>query len=136
MLPVLTRLHDLPSLTSVVLQGSSGDPIRFSLTPQHCTSLKTLYIQLNTSISFLDSLVLPNLNTLEMLVLSYPFTSDDTIHVCALKPTTSLQIMELYHSRLTLSGASMLADAIQQNKSLQGVVIVDYTIGDEGVSTL
>ena len=137
LLPVLTRLHDLPSLTSVVLFGYSVDPIRFSLTPQHCPSLKTIWIQLNTSISFLDSLVLPNLNTLEMLVLFYPLTSDDIIHVCSgLKQTTSLQILGLQHTKLTLSGASMLADAIQHNKSLQSVSVIDDTIGDEGARVL
>ena len=139
LLPVLTRLHDLPSLTSVVLQGRrSVDPIRFSFTPQHCPSLKTIAIKLNTSISFLDSLVLPNLNTLEMLALSYPLTSDDIIHVCSgLKQTTSLQILWLVNTKLTLSGASMLADAIQHNKSLGwDVVIVDDTISDEGVRVL
>ena len=137
LLPVLTRLHDLPSLTSVALLGGSVDPIRFSLTPQHCPSLKTIYIQLNTSISFLDSLVLPNLNTLEMLYLEYPLTSDDIIHVrSGLKQTTSLQILILRYTKLTLSGASMLADAIQHNKSLQQVYVTDDTISDEGVRVL
>ena len=138
LLPVLTRLHDLPSLTSVVLGGrDSNDPIRFSLTPQHCPFLETIFITLTASISFLDSLVLPNLNSLEQLFLSFPLTSDDIVHVCSgLKQTTSLQILGLQHTKLTLSGASMLADAIQHNKSLQQVLVADDTIGDEGVRVL
>ena len=138
LLPVLTRLHGLPSLTSVVLDGDSVDPIRFSLTPQLRPSLKTLYIGLKSSVSFLDSLVLPNLNTLEMLALSYPLTSDNIIHVCSclIKHTTSLQVLCLQNTKLTLSGASMLADAIRHNKSLQQVLVADDTIGDEGVRVL
>ena len=137
LLPVLTRLHDLPSLTSVVLGGHSVDPIQFSLTSQHCPSLKTIWINLSTSISLLDSLVLPNLSTLEILALLYPLTSDDIIHVCSvLKQTNSLQILGLQHTKLTLSGASMLADNIQHNKLLLSVLVTDDTISDEGVRVL
>ena len=137
LLPVLTRLHNLPSLISVVFKGRSVDPNRFSLTPQHCPSLKTIYIQRNTSISFLDSLFLPNLNTLEDLLLFYPLTGNDIIYVCnGLKQSTSLQRLYLRGTQLTLSDASMLADAIQHNKSLRLVFIINDTIGDEGVRVL
>ena len=72
-----------------------------------------------------------------MLFLIYPLTSDDIIHVCSgLKQTTSLQILGLQDTKLALSGASMLADAIQHNKSLQNVGVKDDTIGDEGVRVL
>ena len=42
----------------------------------------------------------------------------------------------LKNTKLTLSGASMLADTIQHNKSLQSVLVLDDTIGDEGVRVL
>ena len=135
MLPVLGRLHELTSLTSVVLiRVGSAD---ISLPPQHCQSLSTIYLQFSTHVSFLNSLVLPNVNTLEMLVLCCPLTSDDITVVCSgLRQTTSLRILYVVNTTLSPSGAKTLADAIKQNKSLEKVQVHDGTIGDEGVRVL
>ena len=132
-LPVLSRLHELTSLTSVVLTGSAD----FSLPPQRCPSLRTIYLQFSTQVSFLTSLVLPNVNTLEVLFLHCPLTSDDITVVCSgLRQTTSLRILWVYNATLSPSGAKTLADVIKQNKSLEKVEVKDGTIGNEGVKVL
>ena len=134
MLPVLSRLHELNSLTSVALFDGSAD---FSLPPQHCPSLRTIYLRFSTHVSFLNSLVLPNVNTLEMLFLRCPLTSDDITVVCSgLRQTTSLRILELRDTTLSPSGAKTLADAIKQNNLLEKVRVHDSTIGGEGFRVL
>ena len=136
-LPVLSRLHELTSLTSVVLKEGSAD---LSLPPQRCPSLRAMSLQFSTHVSFLNSLVLPHVNTLEMLFLYCPLnsTSDDDITVvCSgLRQTTSLRILDVANTTLSPSGAKTLADAIKQNKSLEKVEVHDGTIGDEGVRVL
>ena len=133
-LPVLSRLHELTSLTSVTLSGGSAD---FAFPPQHCPSLRTIGLKFSTHVSFLSSLVLHNVNTLKVLLLRCPLTSDDITVVCSgLRQTTSLRILGVTNTTLSPSGAKTLVDAIKQNKSLEKVAVRDGTIGDEGVRVL
>ena len=127
--PVLCKLHELTSLTSFVLRDVSS---AFYLPLQQCPSIKSMLLN-----AYIPSLVLPNMNTLEILILNCPLTSAGVRDVCrGLCQTTSLKHIVLDCAKLSLSGAKDLAAALTLNKTLEGVWVRDKTIGDEGVRIL
>ena len=127
--PVLCRLHELTLLTSVAVKTLSFES---SLPPQQCPFLKSMRLS-----TYIPSLVLPNMNTLQLLGLRCPLTRADISGVCSgLCQTTSLGTIVLDSTKLSPSGAKVLAAGFKQNKSLEKVYVRDETIGDKGVWVL
>ena len=120
--PILSRLHELRSLKAISFTGGT---VNFSLPLQNCKSLETIWLHFSTtSTSLLESLVVPNVNTIVNLFLLFPLTDDNIEVLCTcLCQATRHGMTVSYNS--TLSGAKALADAIKQNVSLKWVKLQD-----------
>ena len=130
--PILSRLHELRSLKAISFTGGS---VNFLLPLQNCKSLETMWLQFSTTcVSFLESLVVPNINTLVNLFLLFPLTDDNIEVLCAcLCQATRHKMTVTYNS--TLSGTKALADAIKQKTSLKWVNLQDVK-GEEDLEVV
>ena len=130
--PILGRLHELRSLKAISFTGGS---VSFSLPPQNCKSLETMWLQFSTTcVPFLDSLVVPNINTLVNLFLLFPLTDDNIEVLCTCLCQATRHGMTLSYNS-DLSGAKALADAITQKESLKWVKLQDVK-DEEGLEVM
>ena len=130
--PILSRLYELRSLKAISFTGGS---VSFSLPPQKCKLLETVWLQFSTTcVPFLDSLVVPNINTLVNLFLLFPLTDDSIEVLCTCLCQSTRHGMTLsYNSEL--SGAKALADAVKQKKLLEWVNLQDVK-DEEGLEVM
>ena len=133
------NLHKLVSLKviKISIKGDEGVLPAVIIPPQHCPSLSLVNIGGRASSFLFQSLVLPNINTLT--ILSCPLPSSDLSSFCTdLCQTTSLKLFEVSDTDLTIHEAMELASALEQNRSLETVIIDEdsVTITDDGVRIL
>ena len=127
--PILSILHELKSLKAISFAGGS---VNFLLPPQNCKSLETMWFQFSTTCApLLDSLVVPNINTIVNLFLLFPLTDDNIEVLCACLCQATRHRMTLSYNS-ALSGAKALEDAIKQETSLKWVNLQDVK-DEEGV---
>ena len=123
--PLFSSVHKLVSLKafSITIKGDEGGLPAVTIPPQHCPSLSVVELEGRASSFLLQSLFLPNINTLTALV--SPLASSDLSSLCTgLCQTTSLKGLVLQDTDLTVTRETKeLASALEQNRSLEGVEI-------------
>ena len=137
--PLFSSVHKLVSLKSftISIKGDEGGLPAVTIPPQHCPSLSVVELVGRASSFLFQSLVLPNINTLTVLLC--PLASSDLSSLCTgLCQTTSLKVLELSDTDLTTHEAKELASALEQNRSLEIVSINEdtVTITDDGIRIL
>ena len=139
--PLFSNVHKLVSMQvfsiTIISDGDEGGLPAVTIPPQHCPSLSAVELQGRASSFLFQSLVLPNINTLTAL--TCPLVSSDLSSLCTgLCQTTSLKLLELEDTDLTTHEAKELASALEQNRSLEIVEIVEdtVTITDDGIRIL
>ena len=132
-LTIFSRLHELPSLTSLIL-NCGGDALKpVSLPLYHLPSLVEIWLG-QTSFLF-PYFVSPNINTIRTLTLLNG--SADFSNLCSgLCRTTTLNVLVLEYIELKTSGVKELAAALQQNRSLKKVKVKDWDLDDEDIRIL
>ena len=137
--PLFSSVHKLVSLKVIrtAIKGDEGGLPAVTIPPQHCPSLSVVVLKDRASSFLFQSLVLPNINTLTVLLC--PLTSSDLSSLCTgLCQTTSLKWLVLVYTDLTTHEAKELASALEQNRSLENVKIKKgtVTITDDGIRIL
>ena len=138
--PLFSSVHKLVSLKvfGISIEGDEGGLPAVTIPPQHCPSLLVVHLAGRTSSFLFQSLVLPNINTLTVLLC--PLASSDLSSLCTgLCQTTSLKWLALVYTDLTTYEAKELASALEQNRSLEKVEIdevTSVTITDDGIRIL
>ena len=126
---LFSSVHKLVSLKVlyITIKGDEGGLPAVTIPPQHCPSLSVVVLKDRASSFLFQSLVLPNINTLTVLLC--PLASSDLSSLCTgLCQTTSLKWLSLENTDLTTHEAKELASALEQNRSLEKVEIDKYTV--------
>ena len=116
--PLFSSVHKLVSLKvfGITIEGDEGGLPAVTIPPQHCPSLSVVDLKGRASSFLFQSLVLPNINTLTVLLC--PLASSDLSSLCTgLCQTTSLKALVLKDNDLTTHEAKELASALEQNPS-------------------
>ena len=137
--PLFSSVHKLVSLKflEIIIEGDEGGLPAVTIPPQHCPSLSVVLLEGRASSFLFQSLVLPNINTLTVLLC--PLASSDLSSLCTgLCQTTSLKGLTLVDTDLTTHEAKELASALEQNRSLEEVEMNKdtVTITDDGIRIL
>ena len=132
MVPLLGSVLKLVSSLKTLLINSvdtdqEGElPAAVCIPPLHCPSLTTFWLQGRASASLIQSLVLPNINTLTTIVLDKcrPMSGSDFGNFCTcLCQSTSLECLRLDNLDLNGHEEKELVSALEQISSLK---MVDY----------
>ena len=132
MVPLLGSVLKLvPSLKTLVISSADTDqegelPAAVCIPPLHCPSLTTVWLQGRASASLIQSLVLPNINTLTTIVLDKcrRMSGSDFGNFCTcLCQSTSLECLRLDNLDLNGHEEKELVSALEQISSLK---MVDY----------
>ena len=137
MVPLLGSVLKLvPSLKTLMIRSADTDqegelPAAVCIPPLHCPSLTTVWLRGRASASLIQSLVLPNINTLTTIVLykCRPMSGSDFGNFCTcLCQSTSLESLSLDKVNLNAHEKKELVSALEQISSLKMVGYNDTTI--------
>ena len=127
--PLLCSVVKLSSLKTLVIEtcDQEGDelPAAVCIPPLHCPSLKTIWLDGRASGSLIESLVLPNINTLTILAMDKgcrPMSGSEFGNLCScLCQSTSLELLQWKDVDLSAHELKELVSALEQISSLKMV---------------
>ena len=133
--PLLCSVVKLSSLKTLIIGtvDQEGDelPAAVCIPPLHCPSLTTIWLDDSTSESLIESLVLPNINTLTTIYLSAgcrPMSGSEFGNFCScLCQSTSLEFLWWEDVDLSAHELKELVSALEQISSLK---MVEYNDDD------
>ena len=134
MVPFLCSVRILVSLkmlTMMITDFENELPAAVSIPPLHCPSLTTVILEGRASGLFIQSLVLPNINTLTTIALTEcrPTSgSEFSNFCCCLCQSTSLECLSSADVELSAHEEKELVSALEQISSLKAVSYNDTTI--------
>ena len=159
-LKVISTLSQLSQLEVLVLAFSDADAVQ--IPPQVINKLKHITIQISYTLSLHESLIVPNYSSLKAIALvkcnmmqectkalaaflQSPDSNITTFYaVCcsfgdnlstmaaALASTKNMENLVLAECNIGMEGAQLIAQAVQQNNTINEVAVVDETITVQG----